>query len=168
LTQSALRRRPRVLPPHCYPYIHCHPRATIAVETPYRDLDAVAHCQRYAHARPQLIAAICVSDGADDCDCHLDDSSCAHALLHAAAIVAGATLSPPMITAFAADRREIIAGETVSVRWQVANAETVTLQAAGKTVSIPAEGRADVLAPPQNTTYLLAAANMPVAQSPPL
>jgi hypothetical protein len=64
-----------------------------------------------------------------------------------------------MITTFAANRREIIAGETVIVRWQVANAETVTLQAAGKTVTIPAVGEL-MLAPPQNTTYLLAAANM--------
>ena len=74
-------------------------------------------------------------------------------------LLPGATLSPPVITTFAADRREIIAGETVIVRWQVTNAETVTLQAAGKTVTIPAVGEL-MLAPPQNTTYLLAAANM--------
>ena len=70
----------------------------------------------------------------------------------------GAALSPPVIVAFAADRREILAGETVIVRWQVTNAEAVTLQAVGKTVSIPAAGEL-TLAPPQNTTYLLAAAN---------
>lgn len=73
-------------------------------------------------------------------------------------VAPGATLSPPIIAAFAADRKEIVAGETVSVRWHVTNADAVTLQAAGKTVSIPAEGEL-VLAPPQNTTYLLAAAN---------
>lgn len=73
-------------------------------------------------------------------------------------VVSEITLPPPVVAAFAADRKEIVAGETVSVRWRVIDAETVTLQAAGKTVSIPAEGEL-VLAPPQNTTYLLAAAN---------
>lgn len=70
----------------------------------------------------------------------------------------GAAPPPPVIVAFTADRREILAGETVIVRWQVTNAEAVTLQAAGKTVSIPAAGKL-TLAPPQNTTYLLAVAN---------
>lgn len=68
------------------------------------------------------------------------------------------TAPPPIIEIFLADRKEIVAGQTVTLRWRVSNAATVDLQADGRTVAIPTEGEI-MLAPPQNTTYSLVAAN---------
>lgn len=68
------------------------------------------------------------------------------------------TAPRPLIEVFLADHKEIVAGQSVTLRWRVANAATVGLQADGRTVAIPTEGEL-LLAPRQNTTYSLVAAN---------
>ncbi len=65
---------------------------------------------------------------------------------------------PPVIEHFTADRREIVVGETAMLSWRVTNAEAVELHASGRAVAVPNEGSL-LLAPPQNTTYQLVAAN---------
>lgn len=62
----------------------------------------------------------------------------------------------PVIDFLVADRREITAGETVTLAWRVRNATGAQLQADGRTVVVAPEGNL-LLAPPQNTTYQLIA-----------
>jgi hypothetical protein len=64
----------------------------------------------------------------------------------------------PVIETFAAARKEIAAGESVTIFWRTRNADSVQVQAFGKGVNVANEGSL-LLAPPQNTTYQLVAAN---------
>jgi hypothetical protein len=62
----------------------------------------------------------------------------------------------PEIAFFTADRSFIEAGEAVQLSWRVQGAGTVHLEAAGVVVPVAGEGTL-LLAPQQNTTYLLVA-----------
>lgn len=74
----------------------------------------------------------------------------------ATALPPAAAPESPVIELFAADRKEIGAGESFSLAWRVAGADAVQLHAAGRAVTVAAVG-ALLLAPPQNTTYQLVA-----------
>lgn len=78
--------------------------------------------------------------------------------LPAAPVAPLAGLPAPVIEYFLADRKEIAAGETVTLGWRVTNAVTVQLQAAGQVLDVGPEGSIR-LTPIQNTTYLIVAGN---------